>query len=388
MRQPDRRGTCASWPLLALYCAGAGRAATAGRPHISIDAVLHWISTYRNHPDAGSVPMALRALSRFGALENPERAGVYVGFLAGVLTENPDAAEEIAARSLTVQERDRWIVMRAIAYSGLPNWQVLLRRFACRMPRYDVLSERYISGKMATLAKFDGAAESEHLAAHAQASSSRQQCSGGQPRPTILEPSAEVLDVLWGYYFATGSYGPVMHIIAMLPLAADHDDAERLTIGSMAKYSLSSNAMHDSVLLGMLKSSRKARGQPQAVVAQLDDVIEAAETVDTARIRKQALAAIEEVRSKGPAYKRTASWWSYIGQTAIAGGCIAAAVMGQVEFGIPCVVGGAAASAGMNFLANQPVTEPAASAPPARRCSAGGNRRKNCSARARAAAAG
>jgi len=36
------------------------------------------------------------------------------------------------------------------------------------------------------------------------------------------------------------------------------------------------------------------------------------------------------------------SWWSFIGQSAIAGGCIAAAVMGQVEFGIPCVVGGAA----------------------------------------------
>ena len=33
---------------------------------------------------------------------------------------------------------------------------------------------------------------------------------------------------------------------------------------------------------------------------------------------------------------------------------IAAAVTGQVEFGIPCVVGGASASAAMNFWANQP----------------------------------
>jgi hypothetical protein len=320
---------------------------------ISIDAVLHWISTYRQHPDPVSVPVALRALSRFGALENPERAGVYVGFLAGVLTENPGTAEEIAARSLTVQERDRWIVMRAIAYSGLPNWQVLLRRFACRMPRYHVLSDRYISGKMATLAKFE-VPPSPSTWERMRKGLYLDKVFGAAPRPVILEPNAEVLDVLWGYYFATGSYGPVMHIVAMLPLAADHNDAERLTIGSMAKYSLSSNAMHDPVLLGMLKSSRKARGQPPAVVVQLDDVIEAAETVDTAHIRKQALAAIEEVRSKGPAYKRTASWWSYIGQTAIAGGCIAAAVMGQVEFGIPCVVGGAAASAGMNFLANSP----------------------------------
>jgi hypothetical protein len=28
--------------------------------------------------------------------------------------------------------------------------------------------------------------------------------------------------------------------------------------------------------------------------------------------------------------------------------------MGQVEFGIPCVVGGAASSAAMNFWANSP----------------------------------
>ena len=32
----------------------------------------------------------MRALSRLGAFRHPERAGVYVGFLAGVLAANPD----------------------------------------------------------------------------------------------------------------------------------------------------------------------------------------------------------------------------------------------------------------------------------------------------------
>jgi hypothetical protein len=319
----------------------------------SADAVLHWISRYREHPRPGDVPAVIAAASRFGAFENPERAGIYVGFLAGVLTSHPQDAEEIAARALAMQERDRWVVMRAIAYSGLPDWQVLLRRFACRMPRYDVLSDRYINGKMATLAQFE---VPPTLTTFERVSKRLRldQMFGGPPPKLMLEPSAESLDVLWGYYFATGGYGPVMHIVDMLPLAADHDDADRLTVGSMAKYSLTANAMHDADLLAMLKSSRKARGQPQAVLTQLDDVIDAAETVDTARIRKEALAAIEEVRSKGPAYKRTVSWWSFIGQSAIAGGCIAAAVMGQVEFGIPCVVGGAASGAAMNFWANSP----------------------------------
>jgi hypothetical protein len=340
--------------LIALFVLAPAEAAPL-RPTdlVSLDAVLHWISRYREHPDPADVPTIMRAASRFGAFENPERAGIYVGFLAGVLTANPQEAEEIAARSLTMQERDRWVVMRGIAYSGLPNWQILLRRFACRMPRYDVLSDRYINGKMATLAEFEippspTAFERVSKRLHLD------EVFGAPPPKLTLEPSAEVLDVLWGYYFATGSYGPVMHIVDLLPLSQDHDDADRLTVGSMAKYSLAANAMSDPELLAMLKSSRKARGQPKQTVAQLDDVIDAAETVDTVRIRKQALAAIDEVRAKGPAYKRTVSWWSFIGQSAIAGGCIAAAVMGQVEFGIPCVVGGAASSAALNFWNNSP----------------------------------
>jgi hypothetical protein len=339
--------------LLALLLIAPAAASLRPLDTVSTDALLHWISRYREHPDPAAVPKVMLAASRFGAFDNPEHAGVYVGFLAGVLAKNPAQAEEIAARSLAMRERDRWVVMRAIAYSGLPNWQALLRRFALRMPRYDELSKRYISGKMATLAEFEvppepngwqRAAKRLHL----------DKLFGEEPKRPVLEPSPEVLDVLWGNYFATGSYGPLKDIIEMLPLSVDHNDADRLTVGSMAKYSLATNAMHDQVLLARLKVARKASGQPKEVVTQLDDVIEAAETIDTPRIRKQALAAIEEVRSKGPAYKRTASWWSYIGQSAIAGGCLAAAAMGQVELGIPCVVGGASASAAMNFWNNSP----------------------------------
>ena len=177
---------------------------------------------------------------------------------------------------------------------------------------------------------------------------------GKPPQRTILAPSPAVLDTWWGYYFATGGYGPIMRIIAMLPLAQDHNDADRLTVGSTAKYSLASNAMLDPDLLALLKAARKARGQPKQTVKILDDVIDAAETVDTARIRKEALAAIAELRSKGPAYKRNVSWWGFIGQTAIAGGCVVAAATGQVEVGLPCVVGGASASAALNFWNNSP----------------------------------
>ena len=319
----------------------------------STAAVLSWVSDYRHHPAPKDVPAALRALSRLGGLDHPEASGVYVGFLAGVLASNPEKTEWLIAQCLRLPAQDRWIVVRAIAYSGLPQWKPMLRSVAPRAERYDVLSEKYLDGKMATLAEFQvppSPTGFERMRKHLHLDA----VFGAPERRLILEPSPEVLDIVWGFYFATGGYGPVMHFIAMLPLSQDHDDADRLTVGSMAKYTLASNAMRDPELLAMLKSSRQARGQPKQTAAILADVIDAAETVDTARIRKDALAAIEEVRAKGPAYKRTVSWWGFLGQSAIAGGCIAAAATGQVELGIPCVVGGATASAALNFWNNSP----------------------------------
>ena len=320
----------------------------------SADAVINWLYGYRQHPQPSEVPVAMQTLSRLGAFNTPERAGVYVGFLAGVIADNPDRAEDILARITPIPEADQWIIIRAIAYSGVPDWQELLRHFTLRIPRYKVLGDRYIGGKMATLTQFSVPPAPTSFERLKKSLHLDGVFSAAPRKTTILPPSSEVLDTLWGYYFATGSYGPIRNIVDMLPLSDDHNDAERLTIGSMAKYTLATNAVRDAGLLALLKSTRKARGEPKDAVKRLDAIIDAAETVDTARIRAEALAAIEEVKSKGSAFKRTASWWSYIGQSVIAGGCLAAATLGQVEFGLPCVVGGATASAGMNFITNSP----------------------------------
>ena len=317
----------------------------------STDAVLRWINAYRAKPDPKSVPAAMRALSRFGALTEPERAGVYLGFLAGILGSNPDTAEKIISETFSIRADDHWIIVRAIAYSGLPNWKLVLRKFEPRIPLRHAMIDKYLSDDLPTLGQLViGPAKTsydrfrEHFNVEL----------GTAVRKVILEPSPEILDILWGYYFATASSGPVFKLIDLLPWSADHDDLERLSIGSVAKYTLASNATHDQTLLAMLKGSSKARNQPVVTVTALNEVADAAETVNTARIRKAAVAAMDELRTKGPAYKRAASWWGYVGQSVIAGGCIAAAVTGHIELGIPCVVGGASASAAMNFWANQP----------------------------------
>jgi hypothetical protein len=77
-----------------------------------------------------------------------------------------------------------------------------------------------------------------------------------------------------------------------------------------------------------------------------------AETVDTARVRKEALAAIEELQRKGPVSKRRHDVVGCLGEGAIAVGCVAAAAASLTALGFPCVVGGATASYALRTWAN------------------------------------
>jgi len=123
---------------------------------------------------------------------------------------------------------------------------------------------------------------------------------------------------------------------------------ERLTIGSMAKLSLATNASRDKELLDTLKSSLNHESKETRAVLQ--EVVDAAETFEFARVRKDAMAAIEQLKAKGPASSRSYQWWGMIGQTALALGCVVASAMGQVEVGIPCVVGGALSGAALKWM--------------------------------------
>ena len=119
----------------------------------------------------------------------------------------------------------------------------------------------------------------------------------------------------------------------------------------MAKYTLATNAARDSDLLKILHwQLKQMKGADKPILAE---VVEAAETVDTVKLRKMALAAIEERKAKGPGYKQNIAAWGQVGQTAIGLGCIAAAASGAVALGLPCVIGGAVSTAAINAWAKQ-----------------------------------
>jgi hypothetical protein len=311
------------------------------------EAILSWINKYRHNPDVERVPSAIRGLSRLGLLSDPEGSGVYVGFLAGILASNPDKADALIAKIFPLPPEQHWAIVRAIAYSGLPDWQKLLARSAERMPARPVMVEKYLANKLPTLEQAPIEKDEtwgERLRSHIPLA---RHFSKGKTDVTF-DLTPDLLDTLWGYFYATGSYRPLSRMVLMLRWSKERDVLEKLTLGSMAKYTLAMNSARNPDLLATLKWAA-TQPQPDAVKPVLAEVIEAAETVETGRLRNEALASIDELKRKGPGMKRDLSIWAQVGEGALAIGCIAAAVAGQIEFGIPCVVGGIATSAALRL---------------------------------------
>jgi hypothetical protein len=311
----------------------------------SNEAILKWINGYRHHPDPDRLPSVIRALSAMQAFKAAESSGPYVGFIAGVLGSNGSHAEDLIAKMLPIDPSDHWVLVRAIAYSGLPNWRELLATFVDRMATRRAMIDKYLDGKLPRLEQIDYRTDKPGMLDKLK---STLHIGKEQKKAVALDPTPELIDVLWGYYLATGSYVPIQHVIKLLPLANDKDNVGSLTTGSAAKFTLASNAVRDSDLLAMLKWADKS--QPKDVKVVLDDVIETAETVDTVHMRQESLAAIEELKAKGPNSKRELSGWGQIGQGALSMGCVVAAATGQIELGIPCVLGGAAYTAGLQYM--------------------------------------
>jgi hypothetical protein len=311
----------------------------------STDAILKWINTYRHKPDPQSLPAVVHTLSRMQAFKDAESSGPYIGFIAGVLGANPDLAETLVLKMISISPADHWVLVRAIAYSGLPNWKDLLATFVDRMPTRREMINQYLDDKLPTLQEIDFNTKKPGMLDKIKADLHI----GGKPKKIVaLQPTPELIDVLWGYYLATGAYAPIESVIKLLPLSNDHDNVDNLTTGSAAKFTLASNAVRDTDLLAMLQAAEKT--QPDDIKPVLHDVIETAETVDTVHMRQESLAAIQELKEKGPYSKRELSGWGQVGQGALSMGCVVAAATGQIELGIPCVIGGAAYTAGLQYV--------------------------------------
>lgn len=304
---------------LALIWASFGAAgATEPRPDFRTkEALRRWINIYRHNPAPEYVPLAVKAMARLGLFANPEQSGVYIGFVAGVLADNQTKAEQLVKKMYPLPPESQVVIIKAIAFSGLPEWKYLLAKFSERMPARKILISKYLFGNGKTL----------------------------KDLPFTNGPF--VLDAWWGFYFATGSYEPARQIIRATALAGEQDDPEKLTVGLMAKWTLASNATHNRALLDFMRV--ELANHPKAVTKQLAASIAAAESFETYKLRKEALASLNSLKTKGSATQRKWIWWGQAGQIVFALGCVVASATGHVELGLPCVVGGAASTAALKM---------------------------------------
>ena len=137
--------------LLALPTAAAAPAKKKKVEFSSTENILRWINGYRLRPDPGKLPTAVKAMSELGVFRDMDQAGIYVGFMAGVLHTNPKRAEDLVAKMFPMPPEDQVAIVRAIAYSDLPEWKELMLAFAERMPARKALIDRFVYGKQPTI---------------------------------------------------------------------------------------------------------------------------------------------------------------------------------------------------------------------------------------------
>jgi hypothetical protein len=323
-------------------------------PRASLGVVQQWIYKYRAKPDYAHVPAAVRVLFHAQSFKEPENSGIYLGFVAGAIGSNPAKAEQLVASFFPVRPEDEWVIVRAIAYSGLADWQNLLRKVAPRMPGRKVMIDSYLAGTLPTLTAIPLEETKPGMFDKVRDVFTKNPFAKENKKLKMAQTFAgnqDLLDTLWGYYFATGSHVPILRIMQMLPWSKSRDTVDKLTVGSMARYTLASYAVRDAGLREYLRSQLAA--QPAEIKVPLGEVIEAADTVQLGAVRKDALAAVEELKAKGSDARRNLDFWGQVGVGAVALGCVSAAALGQVAIGIPCVIGGSASQGLLSFWEKQ-----------------------------------
>ena len=340
--------------LFALIPSAQAAVAPEIDPRASLSVVQQWIYNYRAKPDYAHVPAAVRVLFHSQTFKEPENAGIYLGFIAGAIGSNPAKAEQLVSSFFPVPPEDEWVIVRAIAYSGLPDWRNLLRRVAPKMPGRRVMIDAYLSSTLPILTEIPLEEKKLGMMDKLRGVFTKNPFAKDEHKlntTVTFAANQDLLDTLWGYYFATGSHLPIMRIMQMLPWSKSRDTVDKLTVGSMARYTLASYAVRDAELREFLRSELPK--QPEPIKVPLTEVIQAADTVQLGAVRKDAIAAVDELKSKGSDSRRNLDFWGQVGVGAVALGCVSAAAMGAVAVGIPCVIGGSASQGLLSFWEKQ-----------------------------------
>lgn len=300
--------------IVFLFVTSPAGAATPKSEFRNHQEILAWMEKYRYRPEPKRLPRAVHAMRAAGLFEDLDNAGLFIGFIAGVLNRNPKDAKKLLEEMFPIPPKEQGVIIKAIAYSGLPDWKHLMGQLAERMPGRATLIEAYLFKNEKTLMEMP------------------------------LEKGPFVIDALWGFYYATGDFRPVGRILSALRWS-EESNIDKFTAAHTAKWTLAANGERNRELLDYYRQQKDA--QDKKIKAPLKKVIKAVENYHAARIRKEALAAIEVRKQKGPVPP-----WGFaaeIGSTTLSVGCVIASAAGQPHIAAPCVVAGAVYSGAMHL---------------------------------------
>jgi hypothetical protein len=298
--------------------------------------LVDWVYNYHAHPTPWRVPAAVRAMRELGLFTDEEKGAFCTGFIAGVLGSNPKDGSALVGKMLPMPDKDQAVLIRAIAFSGRPDWRELLTKYRSRMPLRQPLIDSYLSGKAKLLMEVD------------------------------LSDGPSVVYTLWGYYVATGQYEPVVRIMQALRWSKNKNDGnfslkkifsnwrndpsavDKISTGATAKWTLASYAERNRDLLSLYRAEYEH--QPKEIAQPLRDVIVAAEAFESEKIRKDQFGAIEDAQKLQATNEAGMSKAATAGSIAIATGCVAASALGQIYVAVPCVIGGALYTGAMKLM--------------------------------------
>ena len=167
---------------------GSAAATPATPPEFaSAERLLDWVSNYRDQPQFWRVPAAVHAMRDHRLFSDEEQRWFCIGFIAGVLGTNPNDGPGLIPKMFPMPPKEQEVIIRAIAYSGRPDWQDLLVKNAAKMPLRKPLIDDLLNGRRPTL------------------------------QATELDTGGTTaVYALWGYYVASGQHEPVMRIMHAL----------------------------------------------------------------------------------------------------------------------------------------------------------------------------
>src|SRR5882757_8805338 len=195
-------------------------------PRASLNVVQQWIYNYRAKPDYAHVPAAVRVLFHAQTFKEPENSGIYLGFIAGAIGSSPAKAEQLVNSFFPIPPEDEWVIVRAIAYSGLPDWRNLLRRIEPKMPGRRMMIDGYLAGTLPTLTSIPLEETKPGMVDRLRGVFTKNPFAKDDKKLKMtltFASNQDLLDTLWGYYFATGSHLPIQRIMSMLPWSKSRD---------------------------------------------------------------------------------------------------------------------------------------------------------------------